>query len=72
MWDTFVWIGAVVSVAGMGMIIYCILRVMRARRQGLDDDALRAELQAVVPINLGAMFLSVIGLMLVALGVILG
>jgi hypothetical protein len=72
MWGLMIWSGAVVSLIGLAAILYCITRVARAKRARLDDEALRSELQAVLPINLGAMFLSVIGLMMVALGVILG
>lgn len=71
MFDVMIWCGAALSLAGLAGLIWCILRVARARRAGLSDDALRAELQAVLPLNLGALFLSVVGLMLVVVGVIL-
>lgn len=70
--DILIWIGAAISVAGLCGLAYCILRVLRAKRSGLDDDALRAEVAKVVPLNLGALFLSVIGLMLVILGIFFG
>lgn len=66
-----IWGGAVVSVAGLVGLIWCIFRVAAAKRAGLPDEALRAEIQKVVPINLGALFLSVIGLMMVVVGVFL-
>ncbi len=72
MYDAMIWGGAVVSLLGLAGLIWCILRVARARRSGIDDDALRAVIQSVLPVNLGAMFLSVIGLMLVVIGIILG
>ncbi len=67
-----VWIGAAVSLMGLGGLIWCILRVNAARRQKLDDDAMRARVQAVLPWNMAALFLSVIGLMLVVVGILLG
>ena len=70
--DTLIWIGAAVSVAGLGGLVYCILRVLRAKRAGLEEDALRAEVAKVVPLNMAALFLSVIGLMMVILGIALG
>lgn len=70
--EMLIWGGAAVSLVGLAGLILCILRVSRARRQGLDDDAMRAELQKVVPLNLGALFLSVIGLMMVVIGIFLG
>ena len=50
---------------------YCILIVMRARKAGLDEDAMRAQLARVLPFNMGALFLSVVGLMMVVVGVLL-
>ncbi|EAQ04762.1 hypothetical protein OB2597_05750 [Pseudooceanicola batsensis HTCC2597] len=70
--DILIWIGAAVSLAGLAGLGYCILRVLRAKRAGLDDEALRAEVAKVLPLNLGALFLSVIGLMIVILGIFLG
>ena len=67
-----IWAGTLVSVVGLIGLIWCILRVARARRSGLDDDALREEVRKVVPLNMGALFLSVIGLMMVILGIFLG
>lgn len=70
--ELLVWAGAVVSLGGLAGLVWCILKVWRARRSGLDDDALRRAVQAVLPLNLGAMFLSVIGLMMVVVGIMLG
>lgn len=72
MFDVMIWAGAGISLLGLAGLIWCILRVARARRAGLSDDALRAEVAAVLPMNMAALFLSVIGLMLVVVGVILG
>ena len=70
--EILVWIGAAVSLLGLAGLLWCILRVARARRAGLEDDALRAEVQKVVPLNMGALMLSVLGLMMVILGISLG
>ncbi len=69
--DFLIWIGAAVTLIGLGLLVWCILRVARARKTGLDEEAMRAELRKVVPLNTGALFLSVIGLMLVVLGILL-
>ncbi|MDJ0639380.1 MAG: hypothetical protein QNJ20_11140 [Paracoccaceae bacterium] len=66
-----IWIGAVVTLLGLAGLIWCILKVQKARKKGLDDSALKAELQKVVALNLGALFLSVIGLMMVVVGILL-
>ena len=39
-------------------------------RAGLSDEALRQAVQKVVPVNTGALFLSVIGLMMVVVGIL--
>ena len=70
--DIIVWIGAGLSVLGLIGLIWSIIKVARARRTITDDAALRAEIQKALPINLGALFLSVIGLMMVVLGIFLG
>jgi hypothetical protein len=70
--QTLVWAGALVSLIGVAGLVYCVLRALRVRRSGLPDDAMRAELQQVVFINMGALAVSAIGLMLVVLGIFLG
>lgn len=72
MFDIMIWAGVIMSLAGLFGLIWCIFRVVRARRAKLPDDELRAVLQSVVPINLGALGLSILGLMLVGLGAYLG
>jgi hypothetical protein len=70
--EMLIWIGAAVSLAGLAGIVWCIVAVSRARRAGLADAALRARLAPIVTANLAALFVSVIGLMLVVVGVLLG
>ena len=70
--QTLVWEGALVSLIGVAGLVYCVLRALRVRRSGLPDEAMRAELQQVVFINMGALAVSAIGLMLVVLGIFLG
>jgi hypothetical protein len=67
-----IWVGAALTLAGVAGLGYCILRAGRAKRAGLDDAAMRAELQRVVTINLAAVGLSAIGLAAVVAGIILG
>ncbi len=67
-----IWLGALISLIGLAGLVWCIIKVWRARKAGLDDDTLRAEIRKVVPLNTGALFLSVIGLMLVVVGILLG
>jgi Flp pilus assembly protein CpaB len=64
-----IWAGAAISLVGLAGLVWCIVKVARARRARLPDEEMRAVLKAAVPLNLGALFLSVIGLMLVILGI---
>jgi len=70
--EIMVWGGATVSLAGLAGLLWCIVKVWRARRAGLSDADLRAAVQAVLPLNLGALFLSVLGLIMVVAGILLG
>lgn len=67
--DIIIWSGAAISLVGLLGIFWCILRVFRARRAKLPEDQMQAVLQSVLPMNLGALFLSVIGLMMVGVGI---
>ncbi len=66
-----VWIGAALSVVGLVGIIYSIIAVTKAKRAGLPDEELRARISKILPINLIALFVSMIGLMAVIIGVML-
>jgi len=70
--DLLIWSGASLSLMGLAGLMLCIFQVWKARRSGLDDEALRAAVARVVPWNMAALGLSVIGLMLVILGIFLG
>lgn len=70
--DGLIWGGAVLTLAGVAALIWCILTVARARRAGLDDAALRERMRRVVAVNMGALALSMIGLMAVIVGILLG
>ena len=61
----------VVGIVSVGLIL-SIVRVNKARKAGLSDEELRAAVQKAMPLNLGSLFLSVIGLMVVMLGIFLG
>jgi uncharacterized membrane protein len=67
-----IWAGAAMTLIGLAGLAYCVLRAIRARRAGLADTEMRAELQRVVAINMGAMGVSALGLALVVTGILLG
>lgn len=70
--DVLIWAGATLSFLGLVGLVYCIVRVAKARKARMTDDELRAEVKAVMPINLGSLFVSVLGLMMVILGIFFG
>ena len=70
--DSVIWAGAGVTILGFAGIIWTIMSVVRARRAGLDDATLRLRLNRILPVNLAALLLSVVGLMIVVVGVVLG
>ena len=66
-----IWIGAALTLAGLGCLGWCIAVAARARAEGLTGAAMEARLRRLVAYNLGALALSAIGLMVVVTGVIL-
>lgn len=70
--DAIIWTGAAISLIGLVGLILSIVRVAKARKSGLSDEELRAVVQKVMPLNMGALFVSVIGLMTVIVGIFLG
>ncbi len=70
--DILIWAGAVVSLIGLVGIFYCIILALKAKRANLPDEEIRARLQRVVLLNMAALFLSMVGLMMVVAGILLG
>ena len=64
-------IGALITLIGLSALGYCIFCGVRARKAGLQGDALIAVLRRLVPINLAALCLSAMGLSLVTIGILL-
>ena len=63
--------GAVISLCGIGGLIWCILMALKARKASTNDEDLRLRLQKVVLLNMAALGVSAIGLMLVVTGIFL-
>ncbi|WP_112874770.1 hypothetical protein [Paracoccus endophyticus] len=70
--DLLIWGGAALTAAGLIGIVWCIAAVVGARRAGVDDAAMRARMQRVVAVNMAALAASMLGLMAVVLGIMLG
>ena len=66
-----IWSGAALTILGVIGLLWCIRVVIRNRRRNLDEADLRAALQRVVALNVGALAVSGLGLMMVVVGIIL-
>ncbi|TCL09043.1 hypothetical protein BXY66_1085 [Shimia isoporae] len=64
-----IWVGAAISLLGLIGLILSIVKVSKARKAGLSDEELRVAVHKVIPLNLGSLFLSVLGLMTVIVGI---
>jgi hypothetical protein len=66
-----IWIGTAVTLVGITGFLAVGYKVNAARREGLEDDALKDRIQKLLPLNLGALFVSATGLMMVIIGLAL-
>ena len=66
-----IYIGAIVTLLGLGGFGYCIKSALGLRTAQLDETEMTAKLQQLVPINLGSVFVAAIGLMMVVVGILL-
>lgn len=69
--ELLVWAGAVVSLAGVIGLVWCILYVLKLRRAALDETSMRAKMHKAVLVNFAALAISTLGLMMVVAGIFL-
>ena len=69
--ETLIWMGAMVTLLGLGGVIWSLVSVLRARRANLDDTTLRDRMKRLLPLNVASLFLSFLGLIIVVVGIIL-
>lgn len=67
--DWLITFGAILSIIGLAGLLLSAFKVMKAKRENLEDSELRARVQKAMAWNMGGLALSVIGLMCVILGV---
>ena len=67
-----IWIGSAVSLIGVAAVIWCIVTVWNAQKSDLSDAEIRVVLAQVLPKNMAALCVSMIGLMIVVGGILLG
>ena len=66
-----IWGGAAVSMVGLIGLLFSMYKVASAKKNTTSDEDLRISIQAVMPLNLASLFLSVLGLMSVTIGVLI-
>lgn len=71
-WDGLIWGGTALTLVGLVALAWCILTAARAKARVADDDAMRATMRKVVAVNMAALAASILGLMFVVLGIMLG
>lgn len=69
--EILIFAGSFVAFLGLLGLGYCIYLAFKAKRAGLPDEEMKARLQKIVALNMGAVFLSAFGLMMVVIGVML-
>jgi len=67
-----IWTGTGIALLGLVGLVMSIVKVTRARRANLSDDEIRAAVRKAMPLNMGGLFVAVLGLMMVIVGVFLG
>ena len=71
--EMLIWVGAALSLAGVALLLWCVVQALAVRRHaGSDEAAVRNGLQRLVAVNFAALGLSAFGLMLVVVGILLG
>ena len=70
--EILVWMGGAATLIGLVGLIYCIRQALKARSQGLDEEAMRGVLQRLVVLNMTSLAISALGLIMVVMGIFLG
>ncbi|QRZ14888.1 hypothetical protein JWJ88_18230 [Paracoccus methylovorus] len=71
-WDGLIWGGAALTALGLVGLVWCIVTAARAKARITDDAQMREAMRKVVAVNMAALAASMLGLMLVVLGIMLG
>jgi len=70
--ELLIWIGAVVTLAGVAGLMATAYGAFKLRQSDLSDEEMRRALQSAVARNMAALFTAVFGLMMVIIGIALG
>ena len=66
-----IWGGAAISLVGLMGLLVCIRKVAKAKKAVKSEEELRQAVKQVLPLNLGSLFVSALGLMAVVVGILL-
>ena len=66
-----IWGGAAISLVGLIGLLVCIHRVAKAKKAIQSEEELRYAVRQVLPMNLGSLLVSALGLMAVVVGILL-
>jgi hypothetical protein len=66
-----IWIGALVTLAGVVGLMATAYSAWKLRQSKLSDEDMRRALQKAVAFNMAALFAAVLGLMMVIIGIAL-
>lgn len=64
-------IGAILAVAGLTGVIWCIRKAAWLKKASLDDDAVRAEINRMIFVHMAAIGAAFLGLGLLVVGLLL-
>lgn len=70
--DVMVVIGAILAVAGLGGVFWCIRKAAWLRGDGIPEDRIRAELNRLIFVHMAAIGAAFLGLGLLVVGLLLG
>ena len=69
--NVLIWAGAAISLIGLMGLLVCIRRVAKAKKVTQSEDELRYAVKEVLPLNLGSLLVSALGLITVVVGILL-
>ena len=69
--NVLIWAGAAISLIGLMGLLVCIRRVAKAKKVTQSEDELRYAVKEVLPLNLGSLLVSALGLIAVVVGILL-
>lgn len=60
--------GVVITLLGVGGLVWCMVRANKLRAAKLEGEPLATELAKLIPVNIASLFLGVVGLAMVLVG----